>query len=74
MPQEDLRGIFYSGVLAILTAVYSARAFTWWTSPTAGRIAGVDWVAGWMSTQIVASLWAATALVCAIGAVEKAKS
>lgn len=73
MPHEASRGIFYSGVLAILTIVYTARAITWWASPTEGRIAGVDWVSGWMSTEVVASLWVVVAVACAVGAVATAK-
>lgn len=66
MPHDSARGVFYPGLLLILAGVYLARGLTWWTTPTPGRAAGIDWVSGWMSTYVVAILWLITGLAALV--------
>lgn len=69
MTVEASHKLFYPGLLVLLAGVYTIRAITWYASPTPGRAAGVEWVSGWMSTQLVAGAWVVVAALCAVGLV-----
>lgn len=74
MPHEAARGMFYPGLMLILAGIYLVRGITWWTTPTPGRAAGIDWVSEWMSTGVIAGLWFVTAAAAVLAAVLALKS
>lgn len=69
MPHESARGVFYPGIMLILTPIYIIRGVSWWSTPTEKRVAGIDWVAGWLTHQDVAVMWWVTAAAALLSAV-----
>lgn len=69
MPERRQSSAFYAGFLLIAATVYGGLALSWTGGGTPGRADGVQWVAGWMSTDVVAYIWAAGAAVIAVGGV-----
>lgn len=61
------RSGFFVAFLAVIAVSHAALAVTWWGAPTASRVAGVDWVAGWMNTGMIATLWTLAAVLAALG-------
>lgn len=60
---------YYPGFLLIVAAVYGAYSLSWLNGGTPGRVDGIQWVAGWMTPNLVALMWALGAAVCAAAGV-----
>lgn len=73
MPHSASRQVFYPGLMVIVTAVYAMRGVTWIVDTTPGRASGVEWVVGWMSTDVVGVLWLAAAAASMLAAVSVAR-
>lgn len=61
---------FYGGLLMILGVYYLGMAYSWWSTPSPGRAAGIEWVSipDWaVHTNTVAMLWLIAGILSVVG-------
>lgn len=63
------RSAVFTLFLATMAVSHGVLAVSWWAPATPGRAAGVDWVAPWMTTHVIAALWTVAAVAALIGAI-----